>query len=106
MKKALTDIARQKCLRVLQRFDGANKILDERPKTLGAYAEYVKAYKDIRATEAEMDEQREEVESMYQLLKQYKVRVTSEDSYQMDFLITKGNDFTHKRVIESHSYIK
>jgi hypothetical protein len=97
MKKALTDIARKKCFAVLQKFDAANKVLDERPKALNTYADYVKSYTDIHGASQEMDEAREEVESMYQMLRQYNVRVTGEDSYQMEFLQTKGNDFTHKK---------
>jgi dynein heavy chain len=106
MKRMLTDIARKKCLGVLQKFDSANKILDERPKVLTAYADYVKAYNDIRNLEGEMDESREEVESMYQLLRQYNVRVTGDDQLQMEVLQQKGNDFTDKKVIEAHTFIK
>lgn len=91
---------------MLQKFDTANKALDERPKVLRDYAEYVKAYTDIHGASQEMDEAREEVESMYQMLRQYNVRVTGEDQYQMEFLQTKGNDFTHKKLIEAHQHIE
>eukprot|EP00971_Amphidinium_carterae_P317371 6309746-Amphidinium_carterae.1 len=52
-----------------------------------------------------MDEQREEVESMYQLLKQYNVRVSSEDQFQLEFLVTKGHDFTHKKILEANQHV-
>jgi len=106
MKKALTDIARRKCQGVLQRFDHANKILDERPKSLTAYADYVKAFNDIKNQEAQMEEMREEVESMYQLLRQYNVRVSGDDTVQMEFLQTKGSDFADRKLIEGNAYIR
>jgi len=105
LKGALTDIARKKCLAVLQKFDGANKVLDERPKVLGSYAEFVKTYEEIRHNEGVMEEQREEVESMYQLLKTYNVRVTGDDYYQLEFLHNKGTDFTEKKVVEAFAFI-
>ncbi|CAJ1434030.1 unnamed protein product [Effrenium voratum] len=106
MKRALTDIARKKCQAVLHSFDQANKVLDDRPKNLSSYADYVKAFNDIKAQEAQFEEAREEVESMYQLLRQYHVRVSGEDTVQMEFLQTKGSDFTDKKLIEGNAFIR
>ena len=61
MKRALEDIARKKCEVVKRRFDQANKVLDDRPKMLSAFADYIKAFNDIKAQEAELEEAREEV---------------------------------------------
>lgn len=105
MKKVLTDIAKRKCLAVLHRFETAIKTLDERPKGLQNYAEYVKALRDIRSAELDMDESRDEAESLYHLLRQYNVRVPSDDQFHLDSLISKGSDLSQRKVIEAHAFI-
>ncbi|CAE7735644.1 DNAH6, partial [Symbiodinium sp. CCMP2456] len=69
-------------------------------------AEKRQAFNDIKNQEAQMEEMREEVESMYQLLRQYNVRVSGDDTVQMEFLQTKGSDFADRKLIEGNAYIR
>ncbi|CAK9112259.1 Protein transport protein Sec61 subunit alpha (Secretory 61 complex subunit alpha) [Durusdinium trenchii] len=106
MKRALEDIARKKCEVVKRRFDQANKVLDDRPKTLSGFADYIKAFNEIKLQEQELEEAREEVESIYQLLRQYHVRVGGTELENLEFLQAKGSEFTDKKLIEANAYIR
>jgi dynein heavy chain len=106
MKEALTEIARKKSKTVLARFEEANKSLDERPPGLGKFADYVKEYNKICDVRDDMANAQEEVDSMYQLLKQYNVRVKTDDSHHLDVLQNASLDFMHKKTVEAHSYIQ
>lgn len=106
MKRGLEDIARKKCEVVKRRFDQANKALDVRPTSLTAFADYIKAFNEIKNLEPELEEAREEVESMYQLLRQYNVRVGGTELENLEFLQAKGSEFAERKLNEADAYIR
>eukprot|EP00746_Dinoflagellata_sp_MGD_P154845 gnl/MRDRNA2_/MRDRNA2_85065_c0_seq4.p1 gnl/MRDRNA2_/MRDRNA2_85065_c0~~gnl/MRDRNA2_/MRDRNA2_85065_c0_seq4.p1 ORF type:complete len:4104 (-),score=817.24 gnl/MRDRNA2_/MRDRNA2_85065_c0_seq4:76-11610(-) len=105
MKEVLKKQFRDKCDVAFERFDRVNKALDERPAQLSKYAEYVKMYAQVQEEASEMEEVKEEVEQMYQLLRNYNCKVKLEDQMQLDTLQIKAHDFTHKKILEANVHI-
>merc|ERR1719271_1304718 len=105
MKKILTGLAREKCFITLQRYDAVNRALDERPKDLSRYATYAKMYQLVLDEQTEMEEMMEEVDTMYHLMKDFNVKMPFDDERQHDTLISKEQDFTHKKMLEARLHL-
>eukprot|EP00397_Hematodinium_sp_SG-2012_P003406 GEMP01003414.1.p1 GENE.GEMP01003414.1~~GEMP01003414.1.p1 ORF type:complete len:1220 (+),score=246.03 GEMP01003414.1:382-3660(+) len=106
MKEVYRLITRDKCTIALQLFDSTNKVLDERPTNLQKYAEYVTTFKRISDDSQNMEAIREEVESMYSLLKYYGVKISMDDQIQLDALQTKESDFVHTKMLQANQHIQ
>jgi len=106
MKKVLIDIAAKKCREMEAKYSKANKELDERPTKLNVFADYVRQCNETRELMTDMEESKDEVDSMYQQLKQYHMRVSGDDQTALETLHYKAREFNEKKMMESVAYIK
>ncbi|CAK9043200.1 unnamed protein product [Durusdinium trenchii] len=105
MRNCLLGLARVKCKECYGRYDQANKQLDQREKDLSKFANYVKMYQTIQEDREEMEDLMFEVEQMYSLLRDFKVRMIDEDEFYYEGLKDKESDFANKKMIEASHFI-
>ncbi|CAE7749350.1 DNAH6 [Symbiodinium sp. CCMP2592] len=105
VKNCLIGLARDKCKECYSRYDSVNKLLEERSKDLGKFANYVKMYHNVQDERPEMEDLMFEVEQMYSLIREYKVRMPGDDEVVYEGLKAKESDFTNKKMIEASQFI-
>jgi len=105
MKETLMSLAREKCKEAYTRFDQVNKLLEERNKELSKFATYAKMYQMVQDEIPDMEEQMAEVNEMYGLLRDYNVKIPSQDEFYFDALTAKESDFSNKKIMEAGQFI-
>merc|ERR1719181_2349132 len=106
MKKLLLTVAKDKVAVVLQQYTGAIKQLEDRPTNLDAFAKYQVGYQQIQKEWEAMDLAKQEVEDIYLTLRQYQVRVPSDDDLERDKLMQKAHDFEEEQLPSAMEHIK
>jgi dynein heavy chain len=106
MKKVLTVMAREKCQDTFQLYDTINKALDERPTELKKYAEYYKMYQSVQDNKGQWEEMFESVNTMYDLIKEFTVRIPSQDEFLFDGLKAREESFQGEKLEEAEGHIQ
>lgn len=106
MKKKLTSMAKDRLTVTLQRYEKTNRGLDARPDELGKFVTYIKDFKAVQEEKPELEELMVEVETMYNLMNTYNVKVPGEDSVKYDQLKDKYKEFTENKVDEARQHIQ
>ncbi|CAJ1382663.1 unnamed protein product, partial [Effrenium voratum] len=105
MKNCLLGLARIKCKECYSRYEQANRQLELREKDLSKFANYVKTYQSIQDDQEEMEDLMFEVEQMYSLLRDFKVRMPGDDEFFYEGLKDKESDFSNKKMLEANQFI-
>jgi dynein heavy chain len=106
MKKLLLGVAKEKVAIVLQQYAAAIKTLEDRPKQLDSFAKYMQDYSTIQSSWGGMDIAKQEVEDIYLTLRQYQVRIPSDDDLERDKLMQKAKDFEENQLSGAMDHIK
>ena len=105
MKKLLTTAWVEKCQEAYQRFDAVNKALEERPKDLSKYANYVKMFTQVKDERDDMEAMMTEATSIYSFLQEYKAKIGLEDQSKFDALEERVNEFKEAKIEEATEFI-
>lgn len=97
MKSLLTDLAREKCSKLLEDYKHLIRDLDTQPTALREFAGHVKYVKQLKLGSSEMMRNTASVEEMYRLCNAYGAKVSSVDMVQFDDLKHFAEAFTTKR---------
>jgi dynein heavy chain len=106
MKRLLMNMAREKCQETYTKYDTVNKNLDERPAELSKFAAYARMFQEVVQERGDMEELMEEVQTRFQALREYDVKISTDDEIYYDNLQAKVHDFNNKKLMDSRSYIE
>ncbi|KEP63814.1 UNVERIFIED_CONTAM: ATPase family associated with various cellular activities (AAA) domain-containing protein [Hammondia hammondi] len=106
LKRLLLQRTREHLRDTVARYGRTNAALDARPTKLLPFAEFVKTYKWTRSQIEELDHAQATAEDMFQLLKQYEVRVAVEDSILLERLSKEAALFEKEKLLGAAEHIR
>ncbi|CBZ53336.1 GI17927, related [Neospora caninum Liverpool] len=106
LKRLLLQRTREHLRATVARYEQTNAALDSRPTKLLPFAEFVKTYKFTRSQIDELDHAQATAEDMFQLLKQYEVRVAVEDTILLETLNKNAALFEKEKLLGAAEHIR
>eukprot|EP00741_Cyanophora_paradoxa_P024436 tig00022075_g23593.t1 len=93
MKQLLLQTARDKCIEVTQDFQNRIKQLQDKPRTLREFADFVSTSNQMKEDGKLLQARAQTVNDMYDLLSKYEVKVPSQDQVKRDSMHEQDDAF-------------
>ncbi|KAF4664795.1 hypothetical protein FOL47_004937 [Perkinsus chesapeaki] len=107
MKELLLALLRERCSAACLRYESFNHELDQRPTKLEQFIGYVSMVAGLKKTDlSELEVDRSLVEELQMVAKQYKIKLSVDDTVALENLVVLSDDCMNKKLVAACEFTK